>query len=329
MYTTTYNTELPPNYGDSSDMITLKATSQSPSPVSAPIYEPDDTPRLTTPRVSGVEAPTPSLPTVECTVRARIPTTTGSELWLHLYRNDTDDKEHLAFVFGNQIQSRSLNRTTKEETEMERMVRGAYRGTLSPERISSHCHENNGSAESESSCPVSVPKLTLVRVHSECYTGETAWSARCDCGEQLDQAARMVTAAGNGVIVYLRQEGRGIGLADKLKAYNLQDMGLDTVDANLSLGRPADGRTYGIATAILVDLGLGNDTGCSGGIQLLTNNPEKMCTVEGLHGEITVKERVPIVPEAWQAGSGEDQGSRDSELCGYLQTKIDKMGHLM
>lgn len=114
-----------------------------------------------------------------------------------------------------------------------------------------------------------MSQLPLVRIHSECYTGETAWSERCDCGEQLDEAARLMSLHGGGVIVYLRQEGRGIGLSEKLKTYNLQDLGSDTVEANLLLRHPADARSYGFATAILLDLGCGGDRG----IRLLTNNP--------------------------------------------------------
>ncbi|KAI5297467.1 GTP cyclohydrolase II, partial [Ascosphaera atra] len=193
----------------------------------------------------------------------------------------------------------------------------------------------------------------LVRIHSECYTGETAWSARCDCGEQLDEAARLMsqpqtaenggegssstttttTTTGTsppsppgGVIVYLRQEGRGIGLGEKLKAYNLQDLGSDTVEANLLLRHPADARSYGLATAILVDLGLGRDSR-HGGIRLLTNNPDKVRAVEGPGREVKVLERVPMIPIAWRTGG--KKGIKSTEIEGYLRTKIEKMAHMI
>jgi GTP cyclohydrolase II len=152
----------------------------------------------------------PEIPRVECLVRARIPTTSGTEIWLHLYTNSFDNKEHLAIVFGGRIRSTSLDRVRAGETEMDRMIRGAYTGRLYPGRTASH----------DPNEPVEEPPRNeppLVRIHSECYTGETAWSARCDCGEQLDEAARLMSEKGEGVIVYLRQEGRGIGLGEKLK----------------------------------------------------------------------------------------------------------------
>ncbi|PIG84303.1 GTP cyclohydrolase II [Aspergillus arachidicola] len=286
------------------------------------------------------------LPNVECIVRARIPTTNGAEMFLHLYHNDLDNKEHLAIVFGNSIRSRSLDAVRPGETEMDRMIRGAYIGTLRPGRWARAEHPR---------CPVSsqTPELAqsstnqapLVRIHSECYTGETAWSARCDCGEQLDEAARLMSLpmetlnevasqqdlsvpsnASGGVIIYLRQEGRGIGLGEKLKAYNLQDLGSDTVEANLLLRHPADARSYGLATAMLADLGLGVDSNPHG-IRLLTNNPDKIRAVEGPNREVVVKERVPMVPLAWRTGG--KMGITSTEVEGYLRTKISKMGHML
>jgi 3,4-dihydroxy 2-butanone 4-phosphate synthase/GTP cyclohydrolase II len=125
----------------------------------------------------------------------------------------------------------------------------------------------------------------LVRVHSECLTGDVFHSLRCDCGEQLESALAQIQEAGHGVLLYLAQEGRGIGLLNKLKAYKLQDGGLDTVDANLELGLPVDLRDYGIGAQILVDLGLGT-------IRILTNNPKKIIGLEG-YG-LSVSEQVPI-----------------------------------
>lgn len=301
----------------------------------------------------------PKLPNVECIVRARIPTTTGTEMFLHLYHNDLDNKEHLAIVFGNSIRSRSLDQVRPGESEMDRMIRGAYVGKLHPGRVSSWHEEKAAddgessktgeSADESSSSPSqqasNLSQAPLVRIHSECYTGETAWSARCDCGEQLDEAARLMSLpvetlsevathqglsvpsnTSGGVIIYLRQEGRGIGLGEKLKAYNLQDLGSDTVEANLLLRHPADARSYGLATAMLADLGLGVDSN-SHGIRLLTNNPDKVRAVEGPNREVVVKERVAMVPLAWSTKG--KAGIKSTEVEGYLQTKIAKMGHML
>lgn len=250
------------------------------------------------------------LPHVWCVSRARIPTTTGTEMFLHLYRNDVDEKEHLAIVFGDDIHSQSLFAPRPGETEQDRMTRGAYTGKLYPGRLNS--------GDSEDSQDSGLQRDVLCRIHSECYTGETAWSARCDCGEQLDEASRLMSAEGHGVIVYLRQEGRGIGLAEKLKAYNLQDLGADTVQANLMLRHPADSRSFSLATAILVDLGLKR-------IRLLTNNPDKIVAVEGKEGYVKVTARVPMVPLSWQKRGGFDS----DEVNKYLSTKVQRMGHLL
>jgi GTP cyclohydrolase II len=187
-------------------------------------------------------------------VTARIPTGAG-EFQLYLYTNNQDDKEHLAFVFGD--------------------VEGC---------------EN-----------------VLVRVHSECFTGDVMGSRRCDCGEQLKQAMQQIALEGQGVLVYLRQEGRGIGLLDKLRAYNLQDLGYDTVEANLLLGHQADEREYSIAARILEDLKV-----CS--IRLLTNNPSKINHLRDLG--VTVVERVQLDP------------SVNAENLAYLLTKVQRMDHM-
>ena len=149
----------------------------------------------------------------------------------------------------------------------------------------------------------------LTRVHSECLTGDVFGSHRCDCGPQLDEALERVVEEGRGVVIYLRgHEGRGIGLLAKLQAYQLQDGGRDTVDANLELGLPADARHYGTATQILRDLGVEQ-------VRLMTNNPDKISNLEDFG--ITVTERVPLTPHP-----------NDHNLA-YLLTKRDRMGHVL
>ncbi|KAF9948790.1 GTP cyclohydrolase II, partial [Modicella reniformis] len=194
---------------------------------------------------------TTSSPLAWCTARARIPTPDGSEYFLHIYENKQDKKEHLAFVFGETIRSKSLDEVQPNETEMDRFKRGAYQGrlrdlstmdtleatttaavttttvamdqdvvmetaeTMMKNKSTSSAAVEQSSATSLSSPPL-LPEAPLVRIHSECFTGEIGHSARCDCGEQLDEAIRLMKEAGSGVVVYLRQEGRGIGLGEKL-----------------------------------------------------------------------------------------------------------------
>ncbi len=148
----------------------------------------------------------------------------------------------------------------------------------------------------------------LARVHSECFTGDVLGSLRCDCGEQLHAAMHRIAAEGRGVIIYLRQEGRGIGLAQKLRAYNLQDEGYDTVDANLLLGHQADEREYSAAAAIFGDLDVRS-------IRLMTNNPSKLAHLSELG--IRISERVPLQP------------SVTAENAAYLRTKVQRMQHLL
>jgi len=148
----------------------------------------------------------------------------------------------------------------------------------------------------------------LVRVHSECLTGDVFHSLRCDCGEQLDLALRRIAAENRGVLLYMAQEGRGIGLLNKLRAYELQERGLDTVEANVELGFPADARDYGIGNQILSDLGLTT-------IRILTNNPKKIIGIEGFG--LHVVEQVPI-----EVPAGDENRA-------YLEAKRDKLGHML
>lgn len=265
------------------------------------------------------------LPEVKCIARARIPTVQGPEIFLHLYENNVDNKEHLAIVFGEDIRSRTLFHKQPGESQQDRMTRGAYVGKLYPGRENADYDDKTGqqlhfdtSGNLVRDAATTFNGQVLARIHSECYTGETAWSARCDCGEQFNEAGRLMGENGHGCIVYLRQEGRGIGLGEKLKAYNLQDLGADTVQANLMLRHPADGRSFSLATAILVDLDLVE-------IKLLTNNPDKIVAVEGRNRDVRVVERVPMVPLAWQT----ENGIKSKEIEGYLSTKIERMGHLL
>ncbi|KAN0064009.1 GTP cyclohydrolase II [Thecaphora frezii] len=309
---------------------------------------------LNRPSISSIVRPPPL--SVRCHARTRIPTPHG-EIFCHLYRNNYDAKEHLALVIdpaqndeeslvlggdgrpvkekSRRYRRRALRSKTldevwgPQESVMERIVRGAYVGRLGPSfqvpslPVDREAHGAKGGDHGESDDDEDAEdEPPLVRIHSECYTGETIGSQRCDCGEQLDEAIRLISqgsgsSAGSsgsrshsrphshsdshgqtrsplpprGVVVYLRQEGRGIGLLDKLMAYNLQDMGHDTVSANILLGHLPDARKYDIASAILQDLGVGE-------CRLLTNNPEKM---EALEAEgVRVTERVGMVPRVWK-----------------------------
>ncbi|TBU39705.1 GTP cyclohydrolase II-domain-containing protein [Dichomitus squalens] len=317
--------------------------------------------------------PNPELE-VQCMARTRVPTPHGP-VFLHLYHNNRDKKEHLAIVvdpaqlqedypsLAPSIRSRTLDAIWSDsETEMDRITRGAYVGRLSKDS-QKPSHPGVGRAVTPSLDTIPSP---LIRIHSECFTGETIGSMRCDCGEQLDEAirqialpitvpdpsdpARTVTIPGRGAVIYMRQEGRGIGLLSKIRAYNLQDLGHDTVTANLLLGHQADERGYEIAAAILRDLGLGAD-GLEG-VRLLTNNPDKMHALE--EEGIRIVERVPMVPRSWQRrqhhklghdladahGYGEDERVKGATMIGggevygedldkYLRTKVLRMGHML
>lgn len=258
------------------------------------------------------------------------------------------------------IRSRSLDAVwSASETEMDRITRGAYVGRLS------QAHQR---ASTPSVAPTDAPidniPSPLIRIHSECFTGETVGSMRCDCGEQLDEAIRLISQPitvpspspstpptqipGRGAVVYLRQEGRGIGLLSKIRAYNLQDLGHDTVTANLMLGHGADERGYDIAVAILRDLGLG-DSEMGEGVRVLTNNPDKVQALET--DGLRVVERVPMIPRSWRMRQAAQNGTsplahkHDEHIAGatliggnavhgedldkYLRTKVLRMGHIL
>ncbi|KZT60724.1 GTP cyclohydrolase II [Calocera cornea HHB12733] len=285
---------------------------------------------------------------VRCMARTRIPTAYGP-VFLHVYHNNRDGKEHLAIVSdpaqleadapanGQKqqfvpIRSHTLDTQSHDgETAQERITRGAYVSRLS---------RTAASASAVPSARTELSDSPLVRIHSECFTGETLGSLRCDCGEQLDSALSLIAHAPGrrGIVLYLRQEGRGIGLLEKVRAYNLQDLGLDTVQANLALGRGEDERTYGVAAAMLRDLGVGSE-----GIRLLTNNPSKVAAMQREGIEVT--ERVPMVPRDWQLRSAAPHAEwemrsrgatavgggvvRSEELEKYLRTKVERMGHLL
>ena len=159
----------------------------------------------------------------------------------------------------------------------------------------------------EQSAPQNTESEPIVRIHSECATGDLFASSRCDCGEQLDQSLEIIAAAGHGVLIYLRQEGRGIGLKNKLRAYQLQDQGLDTVDANLHLGLPVDSRSYALAAAILTSLGISR-------VRLLTNNPEKVQSLQEFGISVS---RLPI------------QVAYQEHNLGYMKTKQSRLGHMI
>lgn len=300
---------------------------------------------------------------VHCMARTRIPTPHGPA-FLHLYRNNKDAKEHLAIVIDPAqlearegvsedgfIRSASLDaKWSDDETELDRLTRGAYVGRLTPQDRRASTSKPHASAPSPS-LATSLP-LPLVRIHSECFTGETIGSMRCDCGEQLDEAIRLISlptlsgSPGRGAVIYLRQEGRGIGLLSKIRAYNLQDMGHDTVQANLLLGHGADERRYDIAGAIMKDLGLEE-------VELLTNNPDK---VQSLEAEgVKVAKRRAMVPRSWRpsyahahapeherehGGTDRSGGALGATMIGggvthgpeldrYLRTKVERMGHML
>ncbi|KAJ3094964.1 GTP cyclohydrolase II [Physocladia obscura] len=270
---------------------------------------------------------------VQCVVRTRIPSEFGNATHsLLLYTNSEDDKEHLALVFGyaaagpDSIWSRTLEAARDNETPRDRAIRGA-----APLSASAIPATSATSSPLESTPPASDSNndsAPLVRIHSCCFTGETLGSLRCDCREQLVDAMTRISAERKGVVLYLIQEGRGIGLRDKLRAYNLIDLGYDTREANIQLGLPADARSYRIATAILRDLNIP-------AVRLLTNNPLKVNSI--VHDGLVVSERISMIPKSWSTGilpgreadGAKAIGSKLLDRDGYLVSKVLKMGHIL
>ncbi|HSM08167.1 MAG TPA: bifunctional 3,4-dihydroxy-2-butanone-4-phosphate synthase/GTP cyclohydrolase II [Gemmatimonadota bacterium] len=223
-------------------------------------------------------------------------------------RDDLDvfSREHdIPFITVAQIISYRL----KHESLVERVAEAKLPTPFGEFRVIGYSNDVDGREHVALVCgDVKGQDDVLVRVHSKCLTGDVFGSARCDCGAQLEAAMLKVAEHGAGVIVYLDQEGRGIGLLNKLRAYQLQDEGHDTVEANQILGFPPDLRNYGIGAQILADLGLRK-------IRIMTNNPKKLSGLEGFGLEITG--RVPLETEATRINQG------------YLDTKRDKLGHML
>ena len=183
----------------------------------------------------------------------------------------------------------------------------AYESITSPEPHLALCKGNIGELDEQGN-PIEHEEPVLIRVHSECMTGDLFHSQRCECGYQMITAMEMIEKEGLGALIYLRQEGRGIGLANKLKAYKLQEQGLDTVDANLKLGFAADKRDYGIGAQICRDLGLRN-------VRILTNNPKKVSRLE-VYG-IKIVEQIPLL------------ATPGKHNIDYLRTKKNRFGHIL
>jgi 3,4-dihydroxy 2-butanone 4-phosphate synthase / GTP cyclohydrolase II len=215
------------------------------------------------------------------------------------------EKHDLKFItIQNLIEYRNLKeKLVKREAEIKLPTDfGVFKAIVYSNQVDNKEHMAIVKGTIDSSVP------TLVRVHSECLTGDVFHSHRCDCGPQLEAALQQIEDAGNGVLLYMRQEGRGIGLLNKLKAYELQEQGFDTVEANLKLGFAPDLRNYGIGAQILKDLGIRQ-------MRLMTNNPRKIKGLEGYGLEVV--ERVPI-----QLPENEDNDR-------YLRTKQSKLGHML
>ncbi|KAJ3387785.1 GTP cyclohydrolase II [Lobulomyces angularis] len=308
-----------------------------------------------------------NLPVLECKVSTRIPTKTHGTFRTLLYKNTLDQEEHIALVYGPNLKSKTLEKVRENETNHDRIVRGAtvisndsssfqpsidssVPSNLDNQEAYNNAHINgtqilNFSHLQRNGVHTKAKSSILTRLHSSCFTGETLFSCRCDCADQLYEAMSIMNIEGEGVIVYLKQEGRGIGLLDKLKAYNLQDLGHDTVTANVLLDHPPDSRDYTIAALILKDLGIEK-------VRLMTNNPLKINSLE--RDGIVIEERLEMIPSHWRpdvvveeeadsralkglltmkktASTSSVGSSSDNfrELDGYIIAKVEKMNHLL
>ncbi|KAJ1500310.1 GTP cyclohydrolase II [Coelomomyces lativittatus] len=271
--------------------------------------------------MSSTQSPNEPTPIATCLVRTRIPNTHFSNCYLHVYsESDSSTSLHFAYVFGFQLRSRTLD-AHKELSEFQRIVHGA-----SVPSMSTSTHPSSTSLIMDTK-----KEIPLVRVHSQCFTGETLGSLRCDCGSQFSEAIQLMAKEKFGVLVYLGQEGRGIGLVEKLRSYNLQDIGHTTVTANQALHHPNDLRSYALAAWILNDLNIHQ-------VRLLTNNPEKVIQLQQ-YG-IKVIERIGMIPPSWKAGSSNNNGdgkispiippnSKIEEMDSYLLAKVKLMDHLI
>ena len=221
---------------------------------------------------------------------ATLPTRHG-EFDIHMFENE-DGQEHVMLTVGLPVVEPKLAQDITPDTVLKTITNGEQ---------AQHPETKNPQTKS------SEKVIPLVRIHSECLTGDAFSSLKCDCGPQLNAAMQAIQEAGCGAILYLRQEGRGIGLTNKIRAYALQDQGHDTLDANLMLGFPADARTYEMCGVMLAHVGVTE-------VRLITNNPDKVAYLTK-HG-IRVTERVPLLV-----------GVNDINAS-YLATKRDRMGHL-